>query len=56
MSRLRSPSEGIFCALKRWRRLGRAVYTGIVRVHEQATLAVLTHNLLKAILLMEKHA
>lgn len=56
LSRLRSPSEGIFCALKRWRRLGRAVYTGIVRVHEQATLAVLTHNLLKAILLREKHA
>lgn len=56
LARLRGPSEGIFCALKRWRRLGRAVYTGILRVREQATLAVLAHNLPKAILPREKCA
>jgi IS5 family transposase len=56
LSRLRSPSEGVFCALKRYRRLGRAVYTGLVRVREQATLAVTAHNLLKAIRLVRLYA
>ena len=56
LARLRSPSEGVFGALKRWRRLGRAVYTGLVRFREQASLAVLAHNILKAVGLREKCA
>ena len=56
LSKLRSPSEGVFCALKRWRRLGRAVYTGIVRFREQVSLAILAHNLLKAIQRRESRA
>ena len=43
-------------ALKRWRRLGRAVYTGIVRFREQVSLAILAHNLLKAIQRRESRA
>jgi IS5 family transposase len=56
LSKLRSPLEGTFGALKRWRRLGRAVCTGIIRFREQVRFSVLAHNLLKAIKLREKCA
>ena len=49
MRRIRAKCPPPIRALKRWRRLGRAVYTGIVRFREQVSLAILAHNLLKAV-------
>ena len=49
LSKMRAPSEGVFAAMKRWGRLGRAVYKGIVRVRDQVVMAVTAHNALKAL-------
>lgn len=56
LSKLRSPSEGIFATLKRWRRLGRAIYRGLVKMTEQVAMAVTVHNTLKSLRLREKRA
>jgi len=56
MRRIRAKCPPPIRALKRWRRLGRAVYTGNVRFREQVSLAILAHNLLKAIQRRESRA
>lgn len=56
LSKLRSPSEGAFATLKRWRRAGRAIYLGLVKMTEQVTLAVTVHNALKSLRLRERCA
>jgi IS5 family transposase len=43
---LRARIEPVFAALKRWRRLGRAVCRGLARFTQQATMSILAHNLL----------
>lgn len=43
---LRARIEPVFAALKRWRRLGRAVCRGLTRFTQQATMSILAHNLL----------
>jgi IS5 family transposase len=56
LSKLRSPFEGTFAALKRWRRMGRAIYVGLARVEQQVQLAVTVHNALKLLKLQEECA
>lgn len=47
LSKRRSFVEGAFASLKRFRRCGRAVYIGLLRVRDQMTMGVLVYNLMR---------
>jgi transposase, IS5 family len=53
---IRGRIETSFGNLKRWRRCGRAVYTGLAKVKAQMTWGIMVHNLLVAKRWMEKCA
>lgn len=52
---LRARVEPVFAALKRWRGLARARGRGLKRLLQQATHAILAHNLLTAVKHFKKH-
>jgi IS5 family transposase len=51
---LRARIEPVFAALKRWRGLARATGRGLKRLLQQATYAILAHNLLTAVKHLKK--